>query len=205
MLLDMEVGEFLEDLASAKATPGGGSAAALAGAASAALVSMVARLSPKSDDNQSRLAVVAELSYAYRMQIQELVDEDARAFDSVLTAMKLPKDTPEQRSKRKEHIQKALKHAAAVPLEVMESSLQVLQLAAEVAEIGSRRAVSDAGAAGALAHGAVQAAAYNVRINLKDIADEGFVETNNEMVQRCLQEAEQTAAGLEQYMTDILA
>jgi glutamate formiminotransferase/formiminotetrahydrofolate cyclodeaminase len=159
---------FLDSLASATPTPGGGSAAAYAGAMAAALVAMVARLTigkKKYAAVQERMREIETSGEALRADLTAAVSEDAAAFDAVMAAVRLPKETPEDEERRSEAIEAATVHAAEVPLGVAGRALEVLRLVAEAAGGGNLNAISDAGSAAALAGACLSGAALNVRIN----------------------------------------
>lgn len=171
---------FLESLASAEPTPGGGSAAAYAGAMGAALVEMVARLTigkKKYLDVESRMVEISEEAAELRVKLSDAVAEDATAFEAVMQAIRMPKDDDAQKSARQEAIEAATLEAASVPLEVAKMALQTLRLAVEVAQDGNLNAASDAGAAGALASASLHAALMNVQINALALESSAQVET----------------------------
>ncbi len=166
---------FLDDLASANPTPGGGSAAAHTGAAAAALVAMVARVTlnkKKYEAVKERMWQILEAAERLRAELSAGVEEDARSFEGVMNAFKLPKDTPEQEAERKQAVQQATLQAARVPLESAAKALHVQELALEAAKIGNINAISDAASAATLSKAALTCAAYNVRINLLSLEDE---------------------------------
>lgn len=172
---DMTVQAFCEALASKDPTPGGGSASALAGAMAAALVSMVARTtagSKKFADRAERMETVAREADSLRRDFLALVEEDAAAFDGVMAAFRLPKETPEQQEARGRAVQEAYRAAAGPPTKVCDLSLRLLELAERVAEDGTPAAVSDAGVAAHLAATGLEGAALNVRINVASLKDE---------------------------------
>lgn len=166
---------FLDALASSKPTPGGGSAAAYAGGMGAALVEMVARVTvgkKKYIEVEDRMLEIAEESADLRRSLSNAVDEDSAAFDSVINAYRLPKESKDHVRARKDAIEAATLHASEVPLKVAQMASKVLYLAAEVAETGNINAASDSGAAGALAAASLHAAAMNVEINANSLEDE---------------------------------
>jgi formiminotetrahydrofolate cyclodeaminase len=173
---------FLEALASDSPTPGGGSVAALAGALGAALASMVANLTigkKKYVDVEDDMKAVLQKTESLRLELAQLIEEDAAAFDKVMKAMKLPKETDEEKAARKAVMQASLIDAATVPLAVMEKCVDVIHLSKGVAEKGNKNAVSDAGVAALMGRAGAHAARLNVLINLGWInADEhgAFVE-----------------------------
>jgi len=165
---------FLNALASAEPTPGGGSAAAYAGAMAAALVAMVARVTvgkKKYADVAARMAQIVVEAESLRATLESSVKRDAEAFNTVMDALKLPKDTPEQQTERAAALENANKTASEVPLAAAQTALAVLALALEVAEKGNLNALSDAGSAGSLAETAIFAAGLNVKINAKGLTD----------------------------------
>jgi formiminotetrahydrofolate cyclodeaminase len=168
-LADLRTRDLLDRIASSDPTPGGGSAAALGGAVAAALVTMVASM-PKTrtgaDDERRKLDDVRALVQAEGERLRGLVDEDAAAYDAVIAARRLPKETDAEKAARKEAMSAALRHAADVPMRTARASLAVLQQAVVAAEIGNPNARSDAVAAAALAWGALVGALENVRINV---------------------------------------
>ncbi len=165
---------FLDDLAAATPTPGGGSAAAHAGAMGAALVAMVARLTigkKKYAAVEAQMNEILNQVERLRCELTAAVDEDSAAFKGVMAAFKLPKDTPEQEKVRAEVIEKATLYAAQVPLTVAQKSVSVMALAERVVALGNLNAISDGASASAMAHAALTSAGYNVRINLMGLAD----------------------------------
>jgi glutamate formiminotransferase/formiminotetrahydrofolate cyclodeaminase len=165
---------FLDELAAGTATPGGGSAAAYGAAMGAALVAMVARLTigkKKYANVEARMNEIILEAEGLRAKLTEGVQRDAAAFDEVMAALRLPKETEEQQAARTAAIESATHHAAEVPLEVARLAAPVLELAAELAETGNTNAISDAGSAGALAGAAIHAAGLNVKINAANVQD----------------------------------
>lgn len=172
---------FLDRLASAEPTPGGGSASAVAGALAAALLAMVSRLTKTKEGGVSIDTVAAKMDQN-RMTLLDLAAKDAQAFDDVMRAMRLSKETDDQRRERQQAIQRALIEAAAVPLAVAAHAQDVLKSAVLVAREGNVNTVSDAGVATLLAHAAVHGAILNVRVNLSSIKDHGYVEATQARV-----------------------
>jgi formiminotetrahydrofolate cyclodeaminase len=170
-----DLSPFLGELASDAPTPGGGSVAALAGALGAALNSMVANLTIGKkkyvdvEEEMKRLLVQTE---SLRIELAQLIAEDANAFDKVMAAMKLPKETDEEKAARREALQDTLVDAAVVPLAVMEKCVEVIRLAEPIAASGNRNAVSDAGVAALMGRAGAHAARLNVLINLGGIRAE---------------------------------
>ncbi len=171
---DLSLGAFIEALASDAPTPGGGSASALAGAMGAALVQMVVTLTsgrPDAAEVEDELREVGLAAAGFQSELLELVAIDAAAYDSVIAARRLPRQTNRERELRRVQIDAALREATRSPLRIAERSDEVLALAERLAPIGSRNAISDAGVAGLLAAAALRGAALNVRINLPFLAE----------------------------------
>ncbi len=198
------VNEFLAELASNSPTPGGGSVAALSGALGASLCSMVCNLTigkKKYVGVEEDLKRVLTETERLRLELNQLIDEDAAAFDKVMVAMKLPKETDEEKAVRRAALQDSLVDAAGVPLVVMSKCVEVIELSVSVAEKGNLNAVSDAGVAALTGRAGAHAARLNVLINLGGIRAERhaiFVEearaAMNDMVERADRLAERAMA-----------
>ena len=172
---DETVGRFLDAVAAPTPTPGGGSAAAFAGALAAALSRMVAGLARDRKGYEDQQAVLRDLeSRAVRIQARlvELVDEDAKAYEAVLAAMRLPRTTDAERAERVARMQAAYQRATEVPLETMRLGVEALELAEVAADKGNRSATTDAGVAVLLSEAAIRGASLNCRVNLASIRDE---------------------------------
>jgi formiminotetrahydrofolate cyclodeaminase len=167
-LLDLPARELLDRFASSQPTPGGGSAAALAGALGAALAAMVGAM-PKTRtgaaEERGRLDAALRQSREAGARLCRLVDEDTAAYDAVLAAYRLPKRTDEEKAARKAAIDRAMEGATSVPLETAKACVTVLDAAAVAAAHGNPNALSDARTAGALAMAGLLGAVENVRIN----------------------------------------
>lgn len=173
-----DLSQFIDALAAGEPTPGGGSAAALAGALGAALTAMVSRLTA----GRQRFAAVEEQMQAtlaeaetLRQRLIQLVADDAAAYEQVRTAYRLPKESAGQQADRRAAIQAALEAASRTPLETARACVAVLQLAAQVAQLGNPNAVTDAAVGALLAHAGLTGALLNVRANLGSIDDARFV------------------------------
>ncbi len=169
---------FLDELASVSPAPGGGSVAALAGALGSALTAMVCNLTIGKkkyagvDEEMKKILLQAE---EMRGLFTALIDKDTEAFNKVMEAFTLPKDTEPQKALRAAAIREATKEATNVPLEVMKHCIDALALAQQVAASGNVNSVSDAGVSALMLHAAVESAALNVRINLNNLSDSEFV------------------------------
>ncbi|MBN2244919.1 MAG: glutamate formimidoyltransferase, partial [Candidatus Aminicenantes bacterium] len=176
-LLNLNLKEFTNELSLDSPAPGGGSTAALCGALSAALSSMVSNLTigKKNYENVwESLTQTAVEAQKLKDDLLHSVDLDTQAFKEVMAAMKMIKKTEEQIKLRKESLEKASKKATRVPLKVMEYCIQALELAKTAALDGNKNSISDAGVAGLTAHAGATSAYYNVLINLPGIEDKKF-------------------------------
>jgi glutamate formiminotransferase / formiminotetrahydrofolate cyclodeaminase len=165
---------FLDELAAATPAPGGGCAAAYAGAMGAGLVSMMSGLTigkKKYVEVEDQAKFILAESEKLRAELTAAVAEDAAAFDAVMSAFKLPKDSATQEKMRAAEIEKATLVAAKVPLNTARKAVRVIELAAEVASIGNLNAISDGASGAALARAALNSAGYNVRININSLVD----------------------------------
>jgi formiminotetrahydrofolate cyclodeaminase len=185
-LRELSLEEFTAVLASPAATPGGGSASAVSGALAASLVAMVARntaANPGFTDRAATLEDIASDADGLRRELVGLVDEDAAAFERVMAAFRLPKETAELKEARSREIQAGYEGAVGPPLRVCRHALEILTLALRAAELGNPNAVSDVGVAALLAASALEGAALNVEINLGSIKDETFRDESSKTVQ----------------------
>jgi glutamate formiminotransferase/formiminotetrahydrofolate cyclodeaminase len=165
---------FIEELASPTPTPGGGSAAAYAGAMGAALVAMVAGLTigkKKYANVEAQMQAVRVMAESLRKELTQSVDDDASAFEAVMGAFQLPKETEEGQAIRNAAIQTAMRNAANVPLHVADDAVKVMELALKCAKNGNVNAISDSMSGFAMARAALTAAGYNVKINTNSLED----------------------------------
>jgi len=176
-LVKMNLREFCNETLSDSPAPGGGSVAALMGALGASLAGMVANLSAGKrgwDDKLEYFSNWAVKAQQLKDELLSLVDEDTAAFNKVMDAFALPKESASEKAMRAAEIEQATKYAAEIPLRVMETASKSYELLAEMAEKGNPASVSDVGV-GALATSAcIEGAALNVRINLAQLKDEKF-------------------------------
>ena len=170
---------FLEELAAPTATPGGGSAAAYAGAMGAGLVAMVAGVTigkKKYAHVEAQMQAIRVMAESLRKELTQAVDDDASAFEAVMGAFKLPKVTEEEQTKRKAAVHVATVNAARVPLRVAKNVVKVMELACKCAKEANVTAISDAMSGFAMARAALTAAGYNVKINLNSLEDKSVGE-----------------------------
>ncbi|MBN1221632.1 MAG: glutamate formimidoyltransferase [Candidatus Aminicenantes bacterium] len=176
-LLEKNLSEFSDELSMDSPAPGGGSTAALCGALSASLSSMVANLTvgkKEYDQVQDKLKKIASAAQALKDKLLHAVDLDTLAFNRVMDAFKMSKKTDDQKAARDSAIEESYKEATMVPLAVLEDCIVALELAKEVAVHGNKNSISDAGVAGLTAQAGAEGAYYNILINLPGIHDEAF-------------------------------
>ena len=169
---------FLDALASEAPTPGGGTAAATAGAMGAALAQMVAGLTLSKEKyaaSHDAVRPIAEAGELARAEFLDLAREDSEAYDEVIAARRLAKDTDAEKAARAHRIALANRRAAEVPMRTARAAVRLLEALPELAEKGNPNAASDVGAASLLLDACVEGALLNVGINLSSIDDPGFV------------------------------
>jgi formiminotetrahydrofolate cyclodeaminase len=165
---------YLDDLASSKPTPGGGSAAAVSGAMAAALACMVCQLTLGKEKYAAVQDEIKELltqAEEQRQRFQQLMGADIAAYGKFSACLKMPRETEDQRSMRADALQLCLTEAAMVPLEMSERAAAVAKICVRVAEIGNATVLSDIAASAMLAASAGTSAAWMVRANLKSLKD----------------------------------
>jgi formiminotetrahydrofolate cyclodeaminase len=191
-LIDSSLREVLRQFRAPSPTPGGGSAAALAGAIGAALLAMVAGL-PKprtaTEEDAARLAAAGDRCAASSDRLASLVDLDSDAYDGVVAAFRLPKTTDEEKTVRSAAIQDALRMATETPLEAMRVSAAALEQGVVVASFGNPNASSDVRVGLELLAAALGGAKLNVDANLSSVKDPSFVERVRDESARLLSEA----------------
>ncbi len=186
--------EFIENLASKQATPGGGSAAAIMGTMGSALVCMVANLTIGKKNYafvENQMLDLLDQADELRIQLLDMIRADIDAFDQVMTAFRLPKQSDIEKEVRLQSIQTALKAATEVPLQCAEASRNLMSLCRIAAEIGNKNVISDAGVAVLAAQAALRSAALNVYINIGNINDQSFIKNRQERLNLLLDGADQ--------------
>lgn len=172
-LVDMSLGEFMEETASESPAPGGGSISAYMASLGAALTTMVANLSAHKrgwDDRWEEFSELAVKGKKIQEELLMLVDEDTRAFNGIMDAFGLPKNTEEERKSRQETINNATLNAIKVPFKVMKTAFLGFALAEEMVRIGNPNSVSDAGVGALALQAAIEGAWLNVKINAQDVS-----------------------------------
>ena len=185
MFINKSVNDYVNEVLSGEPTPGGGSVAALAGSLGAALTSMVGNLTfGKKAYKELDDEIKTEMDMAFKEvqksieRLKEIVDEDTKAFDEVMIAFKMPKETEEDKKARTDAIQAGYKKALEVPFECAEECYKVLELQNVFAHYGNINAITDIGVGALLAVTGLEGAILNVKINLQSIKDEQY---RNEM------------------------
>jgi formiminotetrahydrofolate cyclodeaminase len=178
-LTTLPVNELLAKFRSAEPVPGGGSAAALAGAVAASLFAMVAGL-PKSqadtDAHRWDLASARDHCTGLATQLEALIDQDSAAYSLVVGAFRLPKSTDDEKAARSAAIQKAMIAATEAPLEVMRRCAETMAYAPIVRRLGNQNASSDAAVGEELLRAALRGARQNVEVNLASVKDAAYVQ-----------------------------
>lgn len=202
-LVDRTLRAFSEDLSSERPVPGGGSAAAYAGALGAALCAMVLRISAKksSEPLADRISELENL----RADFLRLVDDDSAAFARVSQAMKLPRATDEEQAARKQRLQAGLLAAARVPLEIAKTSRRLLDTCEPAMDVAVPATVSDIGVGALMAETALRGAALNVMINLASLDDAAQVKVLSEELDTVLDGSEELRERVLQYVESRIA
>lgn len=190
-LIDMTLKEFVKEAASDSPAPGGGSTSALVGACAAALGQMVLHLTEgkkayKELDPEIQSQLKSRLGVLSRLQkrLESLIDEDTQAFLTFMTALKMPKETDEQKKRRKASLAEASMKSTTVPLASAQAIMEVMEQLPLIAQYGNKNAISDVGTACYIADAALGGAHLNVRINLPGIKDEKFVNDTLELLKK---------------------
>lgn len=199
-LTDNKINEFLHLLASDAPAPGGGAAAALAGALGAALIEMVTALTKGKEKYREYEAIIGEISDGagkLREKLSGAVNRDAEAFNIVSAAYKMEKGTPEQAEARSAAIESALKQAADAPMELMEFARDCVILCERAVGKSNVNLASDLGVSAVLLGAAARGARIMVEANLSSIKDASFVSEYREKSERLLLETDETVKAVE--------
>ena len=168
---------FLERLASSSPAPGGGAASAMVSIVASSLNQMVASLTVnkrKYEEYEGEMNSIIEKSKKIDADLRKFMKDDEDAFNEIIKALKMPKNSDEEVKERKDKIVEASKGAIRVALKIASASREVLELALALARHGNRNAVTDAGCAALFAHSAIEVVLYNVKINLNSVKDVEF-------------------------------
>ncbi|MBS6913707.1 MAG: cyclodeaminase/cyclohydrolase family protein [Clostridium sp.] len=186
-LKDLTIEEFAKVTASDAPAPGGGSVAAAAGSLAAALAEMVANLTigkEKYAEAENEMRELAGKGQAVREKLIADIQRDSSSFNLYMAALRMPKDTEEEKTARREAMQRGLKEAAMVPLSVAETAAEIFPLAEAAVARGNANAVTDGLVSAMMARTAVLSALLNVKINLNSIKDEAFRADMEKQVKR---------------------
>ena len=189
-LIDRTLRAFSDDLSADSPVPGGGSAAAYAGAMGAALAAMVSRIASKKSEAPELAAFASEMD-GLRADLLRLVDEDSAAYASVAAALKLPRTSDEQKTDRQARLQASLIAASRVPLQVAKTARRLLDACERGLETASPMTASDIGVGALLAETALRGAALNVMINLASVKDPAEVKSLSEDLDRTIDGSEE--------------
>lgn len=207
MIKDVPIQAFLQDLASATPTPGGGSAAAIMGAMGSALVSMVANLTlgkRRYQQVEAEMKTILARAEKIRTELVAAIQQDIDAFDQVMAAYRLPKETEAEQTARSARIQQALKTATDIPLKCARLSVETIDLSLQVAAQGNRNLISDAAVAALVAHAALKSSAINVWVNLGAIQDQTFVADRSDLLEQLLAGKDEEVQSLFQRVKDLV-
>lgn len=202
-LQQLSIHDFVNELSSANAAPGGGSAAALCGALGAALSAMVSKLTTGRErfkDIWKTMQEIRQESDELAVHFLNLAQEDTDTYKQVMEAIKLPQENDKEKASRHTAIEKSMKKATIIPLETLRASEKLIRIAQKVVEGGNPVAISDAGGALQLARTAGAIAAYNVRINLARITDKNFVAEHKREVDHTLKRMETLFSKVDEYI-----
>lgn len=191
MMTDKSCNEFLDILSSHAPVPGGGGASALVGALGTALGSMVGNLTlgkKKYEEYQEDIKVILKKADVLRAELVALIDEDAKVFEPLSKAYGLPKNTDEEKAKRDEIMESALRLASSVPIKIMEKAVEAIALHKELAVKGTKIAISDVGVGVLFCKSALMGASLNVFINTKLMKDRKYAEDINRMTEKLIEE-----------------
>ncbi|RLB58073.1 MAG: glutamate formimidoyltransferase [Deltaproteobacteria bacterium] len=195
-LAESSLRDFCDTLSSSSPAPGGGSTAALCGALASSLASMVAALTagrPAFAGHHQDMCRLGERAQRLKDELLQAVDDDTAAFERVMEALRLPRDTADERRQRRQALQQATRGAVRVPLAVLQHCREVIRLVEQAARHGNPNAHCDAGVGAACARAAAAGALLNVLVNLGELDDEAFREKTRRRATRLADEVERRA------------
>lgn len=204
-LIKMTMGEFADETASESPAPGGGSISAYVGALGAALATMVANLSshkPGWDDRWEEFSNFAEEGQKIKDELVQLLEEDTNAFNKVMDAFGLPKDTDEQKSIRRQAIEEATRYATEIPYRTMKTANRAIPLCKKMAEIGNPNSISDAGVGAICCLTAIKGAYLNVLINVAGLKDKSWADNILSDASHLLQTAQNEVEAIYDFVLD---
>lgn len=192
-LMSLKSDDFINELSTNSAAPGGGSVSALAGSLGAALISMVSALNHEKKENikiKPQMEKIGIEAQKIKDRLSFLVDEDTNAFNQLIKANRMPSSNNKQEKEKLNAIQKANEFAIEIPLEVISHCLRIIELSEELIDIGNPNLVSDAGVSAEVSLAGVRGAAMNVLINLIGIDDDSYCNKKRELVNKFINDAE---------------
>ncbi|HNQ20442.1 MAG TPA: glutamate formimidoyltransferase [Bacteroidales bacterium] len=204
-LIKMTMGEFADETASESPAPGGGSISAYVGALGAALATMVANLSSHKqgwDDRWEEFSNFAEEGQKIKDELVQLLEEDTNAFNKVMDAFGLPKDTDEQKSIRRQAIEEATRYATEIPYRTMKTANMAIPLCKKMAEIGNPNSISDAGVGAICCLTAIKGAYLNVLINVAGLKDKSWADNILSDASHLLQTAQNEVEAIYDFVLD---
>lgn len=188
--------DYIEKLSSKEPIPGGGSAAALAGALSSALTAMVFNLTigkkvyeEYNEEEKALINTTLKKIEDCNIELMDFMDKDGEAFLSLMAAFRLPKESQEDKIKRNDKIQLGYENALKVPLNLAKKCIELYEYVLVASKYGNKNVISDAGVAAILLQGAVESAILNVKINLSGIRDEDYKENIESECRKITEEA----------------
>ena len=188
-LVELDVLKFLDVVDSNSPAPGGGSVSALASSLGASLARMVAHLSfgkkkyeALSDDVKAKFVANFDELLKIKNELNDLIDRDSEAYNTVMAAYKLPKETDEEKAARSVEIQKSLKYAIQTPYDIVVLSGKAISLLGEILENGNQNAITDIGVGTMLLMVGLEGGILNVKVNLSSIKDTAYVEKINKEI-----------------------
>jgi len=182
-LVELDVLKFLDVVDSNSPAPGGGSVSALASSLGASLARMVAHLSfgkknyeALADDVKAKFVANFDELLKIKNELNDLIDRDSEAYNTVMAAYKLPKETDEEKAARSTEIQKSLKYAIQTPYDIVVLSGKAISLLGEILANGNQNAITDIGVGTMLLMVGLEGGILNVKVNLSSIKDTAYVE-----------------------------
>lgn len=201
MLREMKIVDYIKDTASNSPVPGGGSVCSLVGSLAAALSSMVGEITIPKETDQSKKELVIDLINRCNINIKKLnegIDEDAAVFSKVMQALKMPKNTEDEKNIRAKELKNSLKEAAEQPLIVAKICLDVMHIAIDMLNYGNKNVASDASVSGFLAYSALNGSLFNVVININSIKDEEYVNSMRNTINELRKESEENLSKIKE-------
>jgi formiminotetrahydrofolate cyclodeaminase len=203
-LWHMGLAEFRDQTASDSPTPGGGSAAMVGASIGLGLVLMALRITARKADDPAAIDPLLTKGERLLSEMAQHADADAAVFETYMQALRLPKETEEEKAERRKALAKATEAATEVPLNGAQSIVEGLDLAVQAADLASTHVASDVGAGAAMLHGAATAVLYNVDINVASVKDANEAASYRQSRAHLQQSADERAAKVRKAMAAAL-